>query len=86
MIRAQGGAAILVRGDTSPEDIGGMHSSEGILTQRGGMWPHARTHTHAHTHTHSRTHTHARARTHTHTHSRAQNSANFGAKPAYFAC
>jgi len=24
MIRAQGGAAILVRGDTSPEDVGGV--------------------------------------------------------------
>jgi len=41
MIRAQGGAAILVRGDTSPDDVGGMHASEGILTQRGGMTSHA---------------------------------------------
>lgn len=41
MLRAQGGAAILVRGDTSPEDVGGMHASEGILTQRGGMTSHA---------------------------------------------
>ena len=41
MVRSQGGAAILVRGDTSPEDVGGMHASEGILTQRGGMTSHA---------------------------------------------
>jgi pyruvate,orthophosphate dikinase len=41
MLRAQGGAAILVRGDTAPEDVGGMHASEGILTQRGGMTSHA---------------------------------------------
>jgi pyruvate,orthophosphate dikinase len=41
MLRSQGGAAILVRGDTSPEDVGGMHASEGILTQRGGMTSHA---------------------------------------------
>jgi phosphoenolpyruvate synthase/pyruvate phosphate dikinase len=28
---------ILVRTETSPEDIGGMHAAEGILTARGGM-------------------------------------------------
>jgi len=39
--KAQGGAAILVRADTTPEDVGGMHASEGILTQRGGMTSHA---------------------------------------------
>jgi len=39
--KAQGGAAILVRAETSPEDVGGMHASEGILTQRGGMTSHA---------------------------------------------
>ena len=32
---------ILVRMETSPEDIGGMHVSEGILTTRGGMTSHA---------------------------------------------
>ena len=32
---------ILVRIETSPEDIHGMHASEGILTTRGGMTSHA---------------------------------------------
>ena len=32
---------ILVRNDTSPEDIKGMHVSAGILTARGGMTSHA---------------------------------------------
>ena len=32
---------ILVRKETSPEDIGGMHVSQGILTTRGGMTSHA---------------------------------------------
>jgi pyruvate,orthophosphate dikinase len=32
---------ILVRNDTSPEDISGMHVSSGILTARGGMTSHA---------------------------------------------
>ena len=32
---------ILVRLETSPEDIEGMHASEGILTVRGGMTSHA---------------------------------------------
>lgn len=32
---------ILVRRETSPEDISGMHSAEGILTARGGMTSHA---------------------------------------------
>jgi pyruvate,orthophosphate dikinase len=32
---------ILVRSETSPEDIGGMNASEGILTARGGMTSHA---------------------------------------------
>jgi len=32
---------ILVRIETSPEDIGGMHISQGILTTRGGMTSHA---------------------------------------------
>mmetsp|Transcript_16591 Transcript_16591/g.40523 ORF Transcript_16591/g.40523 Transcript_16591/m.40523 type:complete len:950 (-) Transcript_16591:399-3248(-) len=39
--KAQGGAAILVRAETSPEDVSGMHAAEGILTQRGGMTSHA---------------------------------------------
>jgi pyruvate,orthophosphate dikinase len=39
--KAQGGAAILVRAETSPEDVGGMHAAEGIITQRGGMTSHA---------------------------------------------
>ena len=33
--------SILVRIETSPEDIGGMHAAEGILTARGGMTSHA---------------------------------------------
>lgn len=32
---------ILVRTETSPEDIDGMHSAKGILTSRGGMTSHA---------------------------------------------
>jgi pyruvate,orthophosphate dikinase len=32
---------ILVRHETSPEDIGGMHAAQGILTARGGMTSHA---------------------------------------------
>ena len=32
---------ILVRMETSPEDVGGMHASQGILTSRGGMTSHA---------------------------------------------
>ena len=32
---------ILVRHETSPEDVAGMHSAEGILTARGGMASHA---------------------------------------------
>lgn len=37
----QGKAVILVRIETSPEDIHGMHASQGILTTRGGMTSHA---------------------------------------------
>ena len=36
-----GERVILVRLETSPEDIEGMHASEGILTVRGGMTSHA---------------------------------------------
>jgi len=40
--RAQeGDKVILVRVETSPEDIEGMHAAEGILTARGGMTSHA---------------------------------------------
>jgi len=39
--RAVGRKAILVRIETSPEDIHGMHAAEGILTTRGGMTSHA---------------------------------------------
>lgn len=39
--KAKGGACILVRAETSPEDVGGMHAAEGVLTQRGGMTSHA---------------------------------------------
>jgi pyruvate,orthophosphate dikinase len=39
--RAQGRKVILVRVETSPEDIHGMHAAEGILTTRGGMTSHA---------------------------------------------
>jgi pyruvate,orthophosphate dikinase len=40
-LRAIGRRAILVRVETSPEDIHGMHASEGIVTTRGGMTSHA---------------------------------------------
>jgi pyruvate,orthophosphate dikinase len=36
-----GEAVILVRVETSPEDIHGMHAAQGILTARGGMTSHA---------------------------------------------
>jgi len=38
---ARGEKVILMRIETSPEDIGGMHVAEGILTTRGGMTSHA---------------------------------------------
>ncbi|MEC8463053.1 MAG: pyruvate, phosphate dikinase, partial [Pseudomonadota bacterium] len=38
---ADGEKVILVRIETSPEDIHGMHAAEGILTSRGGMTSHA---------------------------------------------
>lgn len=37
----QGKCVILVRTETSPEDVGGMHAAAGILTARGGMTSHA---------------------------------------------
>ncbi|KAG8036300.1 hypothetical protein GUJ93_ZPchr0181g29096 [Zizania palustris] len=38
---AQGKSVILVRTETSPEDVGGMNAAAGILTARGGMTSHA---------------------------------------------
>jgi pyruvate,orthophosphate dikinase len=38
---AKDGPVILVRVETSPEDIAGMHSAAGILTTRGGLTSHA---------------------------------------------
>lgn len=38
---ARGEKVILVRAETSPEDIGGMDAAQGILTGRGGMTSHA---------------------------------------------
>jgi pyruvate, orthophosphate dikinase len=40
-MKTQGTRVILVRVETSPEDIHGMHAAEGILTTRGGMTSHA---------------------------------------------
>ncbi|HEX2842033.1 pyruvate, phosphate dikinase [Hyphomicrobium sp.] len=40
-LKQQGREVILVRTETSPEDIHGMHASAGILTARGGMTSHA---------------------------------------------
>jgi pyruvate,orthophosphate dikinase len=37
----KGQAVVLVRRETSPEDIAGMHKARGILTSRGGMTSHA---------------------------------------------
>lgn len=39
--KEKGEKVILVRVETSPEDVGGMDASEGILTSRGGMTSHA---------------------------------------------
>ncbi|MBI4948611.1 MAG: pyruvate, phosphate dikinase [Deltaproteobacteria bacterium] len=38
---AQGKKVILVRKETSPEDVGGMHAAKGILTATGGKTSHA---------------------------------------------
>ncbi len=40
-LKGLGHRVILVRIETSPEDIHGMHAAEGILTTRGGMTSHA---------------------------------------------
>ncbi|PZX15607.1 putative PEP-binding protein [Celeribacter halophilus] len=39
--QSRGDPCILVRRETTPEDIRGMHSSVGILTERGGVTSHA---------------------------------------------
>jgi pyruvate,orthophosphate dikinase len=41
LLKSQGRKVMLVRVETSPEDIHGMHAAEGILTTRGGMTSHA---------------------------------------------
>ncbi|XP_066377778.1 pyruvate, phosphate dikinase 2-like isoform X2 [Miscanthus floridulus] len=38
---SQGKSVVLVRTETSPEDVGGMHAAAGILTARGGVTSHA---------------------------------------------
>ncbi|MCL3780574.1 pyruvate, phosphate dikinase [Prolixibacteraceae bacterium JC049] len=40
-LAAEGKKVILVRRETSPEDLAGMYAAEGILTERGGMTSHA---------------------------------------------
>ena len=40
-LKKQGQKVILVRTETSPEDIHGMHAAEAIVTARGGMTSHA---------------------------------------------
>lgn len=40
-LKGEGRSVILVRVETSPEDIHGMHAAAGILTTRGGMTSHA---------------------------------------------
>ncbi|MCW6509946.1 pyruvate, phosphate dikinase [Lichenifustis flavocetrariae] len=40
-LRSAGRKVVLVRVETSPEDITGMHAAEGVLTTRGGMTSHA---------------------------------------------
>jgi pyruvate, orthophosphate dikinase len=40
-LAAQGRRVILVRPETLPEDIRGLHAAEGVLTTRGGMTSHA---------------------------------------------
>lgn len=37
----KGEKVILIRNETSPEDIGGMHAAQGVITARGGMTSHA---------------------------------------------
>ena len=39
--KSEGKPVVLVRTETSPEDVGGMHAAVGIFTSRGGMTSHA---------------------------------------------
>ena len=39
--KSRGRPCILVRSETSPEDVQGMHAAEGVLTARGGLLSHA---------------------------------------------
>ena len=41
LFKSRNRACILVRSETSPEDILGMHAAEGVLTARGGLLSHA---------------------------------------------
>jgi pyruvate,orthophosphate dikinase len=41
-LHAKGEKCILVRDETSPEDVGGMWASQGVLTARGGMTSHGK--------------------------------------------
>ena len=36
-----GAKVVMIRQETSPDDVAGMHSSQGILTAKGGMTSHA---------------------------------------------
>ena len=38
---ARGEPCILVRRETAPEDVRGMHAAAGVLTERGGITSHA---------------------------------------------
>jgi len=40
-LKSRGERAVLVRQETSPDDIHGMHAAEGFLTAKGGMTSHA---------------------------------------------
>jgi pyruvate, orthophosphate dikinase len=40
-LQSEGRHAILVRAETSPQDVHGMHAAQGVLTTRGGMTSHA---------------------------------------------
>ncbi|MDR3207297.1 MAG: pyruvate, phosphate dikinase [Oscillospiraceae bacterium] len=41
VVEAKNGPVLLIRQETSPEDIEGMYAAQGILTARGGMTSHA---------------------------------------------
>jgi pyruvate, orthophosphate dikinase len=40
-LKARGEAVILIRHETSPEDVQGMHAADGVATARGGLLSHA---------------------------------------------